>query len=212
VKKLTDKMESEFNKNGGKFFSGPNYYMSNWAAFGYAMATNNLPNLYNGQGNSQAANSNANNTNSNGQSSSILDAVNTTIENVITPATPKATTSPTPIAPSIFNTQPTTPPQSNNNQGQGQLNITYPSDGQSVNGKFTFKVNNTTSNMQGTWWSVDSGSWVSLYKPDSNSNEWLGDIDVSSWNWGSNNEYILHAWTKDKDNNQYHTQIKIKKQ
>jgi endoglucanase len=209
VKQFVQKMENEFNKNGGKFFASPNYYMSNWAAFGYAMGTNNVPNIYNGGSTNidPSANNAANN-----EKSTIIDAVSSTVGNIVAPPTPAPVIKPSTLpsaAPSIF--KPETPTQSNKSQG-GDLKINYPADGQSVDGQFTFKTTNTTPNLQGTWWSVDSGEWVALYKPDPNSNDWQNDINISSWNWSSNNEYTLHAWTKDKDNNQYHTQIIIKKQ
>lgn len=174
-------IENEYHKNGGKFLSGSNYYMENLSWIGYALATGNTPNLYN------------------------LPKSNSQLP------PPSFTTSPISAAtssPGFFSPPPTEKPEPTAVSGLW-LQIQYPNNNQSLNGKFTIQIKNALPNNQGAWWSVDSGGWVNMNY--AGNNLWHADIDISDWNWKQDQNYILHGWTKDVHGNQIHTQILIHK-
>jgi endoglucanase len=199
VNQFVGKIQNEFNKNGGKFFSQPNYYMENWAWLGLALGTNNLPNLYNGGNSSSNNQTQALNTLANISGASPMPTVSPTPVPTKTPiptTTPKATVKPSSI--------PTPTITASTSQA---LQIVAPSDGSTLNGRISLRVKNTYNNNQGTWWSVDSGGWVNMYRLSPQSNEWVADIDISNWNWREDKKYTLHAWTKESNGNQVHTQI-----
>ncbi|MDQ3239345.1 MAG: glycosyl hydrolase family 8 [bacterium] len=182
------KIEQSYNQNNGKFFSEANYYMENWAWLGYALGTNNLPNIYGG--------------NYGDTSNKVASQI---ILNQLTNPTPRPVATP----PSI-----TTPSQSPNPTQSliSQLfQIIAPQDKSTQNNLITFKVVNPIPSNQGTWWSVDSGGWVAMGKTNASGIEWTSDIDVSSWNWNDSKQYTLHAWTKDVTGNQIHSQINFTK-
>lgn len=188
VNQFKNNMESEYQKNGNKFMAGTNYYMENLAWMGYALATGNAPNIYARQ---QAAS---------GAPALLAAQVATTpsptTATFATPTpTPVSTISAT-IAPSIQTTD-------------RAIQVKFPVDNQSINGRFTMQIQNTIPNNQGTWWSVDSGGWVGMNNVGNN--EWVSEIDISGWNWSPTQTYTLHGWTKDQNGNQIHTQITIHK-
>lgn len=192
VNQFKNSMESEYQKNGNKFMAGTNYYMENLAWMGYALATGSAPNIYAGQ---QAA----------GSAPTLL-AASVTQSLVATPI-PTTAASTAPIATPVPTVTATTAPSTQTN-GQA-MQVKYPADNQTINGRFTMRIQNTVPNNQGTWWSVDSGGWVGMN--NAGNSEWTSEIDISGWNWNATQTYTLHGWTKDQNGNQIHTQITIRK-
>ncbi|MDQ3098363.1 MAG: glycosyl hydrolase family 8 [bacterium] len=188
------KMEDEYNKNNRKFMAGTNYYMENLAWIGYALATGNTPDIYGGQQSAGGAPAQL-------TSRSELSVVTPVINSLTSPSlSPESSLQPS--------AQPN-PPAVQVDTDQW-LQIKNPSDNQNLSGKFTMTIKNTMPNNQGTWWSVDSGSWIDLNNVGNN--EWSGEINISEWNWKQDQNYTLHGWTKDSNGNQVHTQITIHKQ
>lgn len=90
------------------------------------------------------------------------------------------------------------------------LHIMAPVGGEKVNGTVTMKVFNDDPQSVGTWWSVDTGGWVTMQK-SSIDHVYTYDIDFSGWNWREDGTYTLHAWSFDSSEQVRHTKVVIKR-
>jgi len=175
VEKFAEKMEVAYSNNNG-FFVNDSYYMENWGWLGYAMATNSVPNMYNG---GIAPKQDA---------QQLFDAVigealeHSMVESIQTDAIEYIT----------------------------GLEILNPKNGNNLGGQVQLQVFNDDPTTVGTWWSVDSGSWVSMQKSNVE-NVWASDINLSGWTWKQNGEYTIRAWSMNDKDEVKQTKVQIKR-
>jgi hypothetical protein len=90
------------------------------------------------------------------------------------------------------------------------LHIMTPVNKENLGNEVTLRVFNDDATSIGTWWSVDSGSWVAMEKSKVE-NVWTYTIDLSGWQWATDGQYIIHAWSFDQNQQVKHVQVVVKR-